>query len=92
MPLHVIRSNTVSQMENFLCSLFEVGEHLNAEDAALQEAEAATIEVLDKGHPFELSPQDSRMRRLQHQLVGRYGLITESKGKGPYRRLVIYPR
>jgi predicted RNA-binding protein Jag len=40
----------------------------------------------------ELSPQNAYIRRLQHQLVQRYGLSSESKGEEPFRRVVIYPR
>jgi len=28
---------------------------------------------------------------MQHQLAERYGLMTESKGVEPHRRVVIYP-
>jgi predicted RNA-binding protein Jag len=31
------------------------------------------------------------MRRLQHELIERYGLLSESKGREPFRRVVIYP-
>jgi predicted RNA-binding protein Jag len=39
----------------------------------------------------ELSPQNNYLRRLQHQIIERYGLASESKGDEPYRRVVIYP-
>jgi stage III sporulation protein SpoIIIAA len=48
-------------------------------------------EALDQGHPVELSPQNNHLRRLQHQIIERYGLTSESKGEEPYRRVVIYP-
>jgi stage III sporulation protein SpoIIIAA len=90
-PLHVIKSNTVTQMENFLRSAFSVGDHLEGDDAALREVEDAIDEVLEQRHPVELSPQNNYLRRLQHQIVERYGLTSESKGAEPYRRVVIYP-
>lgn len=90
-PLQVIKSNTVTQIENFLRSFFENDYGLQDEEAALQEAEFAVAEVLDKGHPVELAPQNAYLRRLQHQVAERYGLITESKGRDPYRRVVMYP-
>jgi len=91
-PLYVVRSNTVTQLESFLRSLFEVGEELSAEEAALREVEDAIQEVLRRAQPVELSPQSAYVRRLQHELVQRYGLTSESKGEEPYRRVVVYPR
>jgi stage III sporulation protein SpoIIIAA len=90
-PLHILKSNTVVQMENFLRSLFEVGFQGDGGEAALKEAESAVGELFEKGYPVELSPQSPQVRRLQHQLVERYGLATESKGREPYRRVVILP-
>jgi stage III sporulation protein SpoIIIAA len=91
MPVHIVKSNTIAQMENFLRGAFAVGDHLAGDEAALREVEDAVDEVLDQGHPVELSPQNNYLRRLQHQIVDRYGLTSESKGDEPYRRIVIYP-
>ncbi|MEW5802889.1 MAG: R3H domain-containing nucleic acid-binding protein [bacterium] len=93
LPVHIIKSNTVTHIEHFLRSLFGFGNggHPNRDQAAMQEAEAAIGEVFEHGHPVELSPQGNYVRRLQHQLAERYGLPTESKGVEPYRRVVIYP-
>ena len=77
-PVAIVKSNTIVQIENTL-------------RAALEEVEAAIDEVLDLGEPVELSPRNTYLRRLQHQVVERYGLASESKGEGHYRRLVIYP-
>jgi stage III sporulation protein SpoIIIAA len=90
-PLHVVRSNTVTQIENFLRAVFEIQEPGEGEDTALQEAESAVTEVFQKGHPVELSPRSAHIRALQHQLAQRYGLITESKGRDPFRRVVVFP-
>ena len=90
-PLHVVKSNTVTQMENFLRGAFSVGDYLAGDEAALREVEDGIEEVLEQGHPVELSPQSNYLRRLQHQFVERQGLTSESKGEEPYRRVVIYP-
>jgi stage III sporulation protein SpoIIIAA len=90
-PVHILRSNTITQIENFLRSVLGVGDLLEGEDTALQEAEAAIQEVLTKGHPVELPAHHAYLRRLQHQSAERYGLFTESKGREPFRRVVIYP-
>jgi stage III sporulation protein SpoIIIAA len=92
LTVHVVKSNTIAQMENFLRDHFGVAPEPGAEDeAALREVEVAVDEVLDQGQPVELAPQSNYLRRIQHQLVERYGLVSQSKGEEPYRRVVIYP-
>lgn len=90
-PFYVVRSNTITQMENFLRSIFGADEALAGDEEALREVEDGIDEALDQGHPVELSPQNNHLRRLQHQVIERYGLTSESKGEEPYRRVVIYP-
>src|SRR2546427_8506365 len=89
--LHVLKSNTISQIQGFLRSVFDV-EDADEQEMALREVEEAISEVLSSTQPVELSPQNSYVRRLQHQLVQRYGLASESRGEEPFRRVVIFPR
>ncbi len=92
LPTHVIKSNTLSQIEAVLREIFGVGDRLSSEEVALREVEEAISEVMSAAQPVELSPQNSYVRRLQHQLIQRYGLSSESKGNDPFRRVVIYPQ
>jgi stage III sporulation protein SpoIIIAA len=90
-PFYVVRSNTITQMENFLQSVFGVNDPGAGDEEALREVEEGIDEALDQGRPVELSPQNNHLRRLQHQIIERYGLTSESRGEEPYRRVVIYP-
>jgi stage III sporulation protein SpoIIIAA len=90
-PFYVVRSNTITQMESFLRAVFGAAEPLAGDDEALREVEDGIDEALEQGHPVELPPRNNHLRRLQHQIVERYGLTSESKGEEPYRRVVIYP-
>jgi len=90
-PVQIIKSNTMAQMENFLAATFDIGDVRAQDDEALREVEDAIDEVLDQGHPVELPPRNNHLRRLQHQVVERYGLTSSSKGEEPYRRVVVYP-
>jgi stage III sporulation protein SpoIIIAA len=93
-PVAIVKSNTIVQIENSLRTALGLADpaDLDAADAAaLQEVEAAIDEVLDLGEPVELPPRNTYLRRLQHQVVERYGLVSASKGEGSYRRLVVYP-
>ena len=47
--------------------------------------------VIAQNEQCELSPQRARLRRLQHQVVKSYGLISHSEGEEPFRRLIVYP-
>jgi hypothetical protein len=90
----VAKSNTIVQIENALrtaLGLAEPADLAASDEAALRDAEAGVDEVLGRGEPVELAPRNTYLRRLQHQAVERYGLISESKGLGNYRRVVIYP-
>jgi hypothetical protein len=89
MPLHVLRSDTVVQMAKFLRE--QLSDAFPEERIALEEAEEAIEQVLTQQDTVELSPRKPRLRRLQHELVKRYGLKSQSEGEEPFRRLIIYP-
>jgi stage III sporulation protein SpoIIIAA len=91
LPFYIVRNNTIVQMENFLRSLFGVEDPQERDDAAVREVEDGIDEAQAEGHPVELAPQNNHLRRLQHQIVERFGLTSASKGEEPYRRVVIYP-
>lgn len=104
-PVYVLRNNTISQMERQLANIFhlkldlqeqtywdddEEPEPLSLEDALL-ETEVAITQVINGERPdVELNPQNSYIRRLQHQMADRYNLRSESHGSDPYRRVRIY--
>ncbi|HEV8338886.1 MAG TPA: R3H domain-containing nucleic acid-binding protein [bacterium] len=90
--MHIIKSNTVSQIQAFLREIFDVDEYMAEETTALREVEEAIAEVFESAQPVELAPQNSYVRRLQHQLIQRYGLASESRGEEPLRRVVIFPK
>jgi len=93
-PVHVLRSNTIVQMEAFLTNLYypiERSDRPETEEKAIDEAQNAIFEVLERVQPVELLPQNAYIRRLQHQLADQHGLATASRGREPYRCVVIYP-
>ena len=92
-PRYVLKSNTTTQMENFLRSLFpSVPEDVMNEDeaAAISEAQAAVEAIRAQGRPVELLPQNSRVRRLQHLLAEQSGLRSQSIGREPNRRVIVH--
>ena len=88
-PLYALRSDSPAQMEKFLRD--HLSEEFPEDRAALTEAEEVVQRVIAQNEQHELGPQRARLRRLQHQLVKSFGLISQSEGDEPFRRLIIYP-
>ncbi|HZS94364.1 MAG TPA: R3H domain-containing nucleic acid-binding protein [Chloroflexota bacterium] len=94
-PVYVLKTNTVAQMESCLAGVFDLGVRERERDAtttALEEAEHAVGEVLERSRSIELAPQNAHIRRLQHQIAERYNVGSRSRGKEPNRRVKFFPR
>lgn len=90
-PLYVLRSNSGGQIEEALGRVLQMDlTPSQAAPRALQETEEAIARVLETSEPAELSPQNSYVRRLQHELAGQYSLGSESMGREPHRRVRIF--
>jgi stage III sporulation protein SpoIIIAA len=94
-PIYVLRSNTVNQMQQFLGDLF----NLYADDAVggetgmetvVNETRAAISAVMNGERWVELPPAASAIRRLQHQMAREANLVSHSYGKEPNRRVRIF--
>lgn len=57
---------------------------------AIAEAEEAIEHVLHGSPPIALTPQDPRVRRIQHELAERYNVGSRSRGKEPQRRVEVF--
>lgn len=92
-PTFVVRSNTYIQIESALREVFGLQPTVlpTDEEAAIAEASDAIEHVQETGEAVELAPQNAYVRRLQHQLVERAELGSESIGVEPRRRLKILP-
>jgi stage III sporulation protein SpoIIIAA len=92
-PVYVLKNNTVAQMEASLASVFNVSSaQRDPTTSALEEAEQAIGEVIERSRTIELAPQNAHIRRLQHQLAERYNVGSRSRGKEPNRRVKFFPR
>jgi stage III sporulation protein SpoIIIAA len=93
MPVYVLRSNTVSQMEQFLAEIFNLNENPDANpasQAAVAQAQSA-VDLIRKGERFvDLPPAAATLRRLQHEVAKQNQLTSQSYGKEPYRRVRIF--
>ena len=92
MPIYVLRSNTINQMENALAEMFNLSlepVQMNYEDAANQ-TQAAIEAVLNGQRWIDLPPATSTIRRLQHEMARQANLVSHSYGKEPNRRVRIF--
>jgi hypothetical protein len=87
-PVQVLRSNTVAQIKGALARVYGVEEQDQTSNA-LEEALEAVERARQTTSDIELAPQNSYVRRLQHQLVERHDMSARSTGNEPNRRLVI---
>jgi hypothetical protein len=88
-PIYVLKTNTIIQMENLLASLFDL--EADPSEAALRETAEAIGLVESGGRPIELAPQNAYIRRLQHQMAERSNLMSRSRGAEPNRRVQLLP-
>ncbi|HVH64385.1 MAG TPA: R3H domain-containing nucleic acid-binding protein [Candidatus Dormibacteraeota bacterium] len=91
LPIHILKSNSVSQVRDALSRIYGVEKQDEVTTRALAEAAAAIRQVKQTLRPVEISPQNAYLRRLQHQLVAENDLSARSTGKEPQRRLRITP-
>jgi len=92
-PTYVIKSNTYVQIESVLREIFKMPQEISEEDVAISQAEEAIEEIMNDStgglNSLELGPQNSFLRRLQHQIAENYKMVSESIGQEPNRRVRI---
>jgi hypothetical protein len=88
-PIYVLKSNTVVQMQSILTSLYVLDS--DPQDVAMRELEEAISLVRTESKPVELSPQNAYLRKLQHRAAEAANLVSRSRGREPFRRVRVYP-
>jgi stage III sporulation protein SpoIIIAA len=91
LPIYVLKSSTVHQMEQALVTMSNGGTGGDPVLSAMNEAEEAIQTVMSEDRPVDLAPQRPYIRRLQHELAQRYNLTSRSRGREPQRRVRIMP-
>jgi hypothetical protein len=92
-PIYVLRSTTVGQMEQFLGDLFNLkGEQFMSSDAdaVRDQTQQAITAVLNGERWVDLPPGPSLVRRLQHEMARSAELVSHSYGKEPRRHVRIF--
>jgi stage III sporulation protein SpoIIIAA len=92
-PIYVLRSTTVGQMEQFLGDLYNLkGENFMSSDvdAVRDQTQQAITAVLNGERWVDLPPGPSLVRRLQHEMARNAELVSHSYGKEPRRHVRIF--
>ena len=93
LPIYVLRSSTVGQMEQFLGDLFNVrGEPVASSeiDGVKEQTQQAIQAVLNGERWVDLPPGPSLVRRLEHEMARNAELVSHSYGKEPRRHVRIF--
>lgn len=92
-PIFVIKSNSVGQIEQFLADTFAhrpSPARITLTEEALNSA-AQAIQMVQAGEKFiNLPPMPSPIRREQHEMAKQAHLVSRSFGKDPNRYVRIY--
>jgi stage III sporulation protein SpoIIIAA len=90
-PIYILRSNTVTQMEQCLSDMFQIQtEPLDTFEEAMRETQEGIQRILNGAEEADLSPQSASIRSQQHQLARAANLISHSYGREPLRRVRIF--
>lgn len=92
-PIYVLRSNTVNQIDQALVDLFNLSASPSRKvdlNEVGDQVQSAITTVLSGQRWVDLPPAPARVRRLQHEMVRDAELISHSYGKEPNRRVRIF--
>lgn len=90
-PVYVLRRNTPAQLEQALGAIASARGINDSIEAILEDTEQSMARILSgEIDEVELAPQNSYMRRLQHQLAQQASLGSYSSGREPNRRVRVF--
>ena len=90
-PVYVLRNNTAVQMEGYLAEIFGLSVETDTVQQALDEARSGIEQVMaGQRSSVRLAPQESFVRRMQHELAREANLFSRSSGSEPRRHVTIY--
>ncbi|MGC3995065.1 MAG: R3H domain-containing nucleic acid-binding protein [Propionicimonas sp.] len=73
--------------------MLDIGGHRDRRRRILQDlAKDAVAEVNESGEPVRLAPMNPFERKIVHDSVAAAGLLSESEGEEPNRRVVVLPK
>lgn len=91
LPVYVLRNNTAEQMEHYLAEIFGLRLQADPQEEAIAEVRQAILNVQSgRSRSVQLSPRESGLRKMQHDMVREADLLSRSSGTEPRRRVTVY--
>lgn len=91
-----VKTNSMSQIQKVMKEALGIQEsaetlqgYYDDAERALDEAKAAIAKILEGEEHIELTPQNQKIRKLQHELIEQHNLVSQSIGEGEQRHLRI---
>jgi len=91
-----IKTNSMAQIQKVMKEALGIQEtseilqgYYDDAERALDEAKAAIAKILEGAEDVELTPQNQKIRKLQHELIEQHNLASQSVGEGEQRHLKI---
>ncbi len=91
-----VKTNSMAQIQKVMKEALGIQEtsetlqgYYDEAERALDEAKAAIAKILEGEEHIELTPQNQKIRKLQHELVEQHNLASQSVGEGEQRHLKI---
>ena len=91
-----VKTNSMSQIQKVIKEALGIQEssetlqgYYDEAERALDEAKAAIAKILEGEEHIELTPQNQKIRKLQHELIEQHNLASQSVGEGEQRHLKI---
>lgn len=95
LQIFYVKTNSMAQIQKVIKEALDIAElnerqtFYDITEKALDEAKAAIEKVLAGEGDVELTPQNTQIRKLQHELVEQHNLESKSVGEGESRHLRI---
>lgn len=91
-----VKTNSMAQIQKVIKEALGIQEtsevlqgYYDDAERALDEAKAAIAKILEGEEHIELTPQNQKIRKLQHELIEQHNLASQSVGEGEQRHLKI---
>lgn len=91
-----IKTNSMAQIQKVMKEALGIQEtseilqgYYDDAERALDEAKAAIAKILEGAEHIELTPQNQKIRKMQHELIEQHNLASQSVGEGEERHLKI---
>lgn len=91
-----VKTNSMAQIQKVIKEALDIQEtsetlqgYYDEAERALDEAKAAIAKILEGAEHIELTPQNQKIRKMQHELIEQHNLASQSVGEGEQRHLKI---